>query len=346
MNKDFFEIRLESIGGLGANLSGKLLGEAAAIGEGLNASAFSSYGSEKRGSPVKSYIRISDKNSPIRINSPVVLPDILCVFYDKLTEPEEVFSGVREDAVVIINSHLKKEEIIKRFPIPTCRLCVIDALEIALELKTRINMVLIGAICKLSEKISIKSMENTVKNTIGKKYPKSLESNISGIKKGFENAFAEYHKGNVFIEYKTVQRKWGYENAPIGGINYFLGSTVTNNLSSAREGKIPVFNKEKCINCGLCETTCPDYVYQFEMGEYKGKKTMINLGIDYAHCKGCMRCVEICPTNAITEENEFEVDLKNKNIKINGILREDFNIDYVGANSWVESESYTTNSTD
>ena len=53
----YYEMRLESIGGLGANLCGKLLGELGAIYLGLNSASFSSYGSEKRGSPVKAYIR-------------------------------------------------------------------------------------------------------------------------------------------------------------------------------------------------------------------------------------------------------------------------------------------------
>ena len=56
-SSECFEIRLESIGGLGANLCGKLLGELGALYLGLNSASFSSYGSEKRGSPVKSYIR-------------------------------------------------------------------------------------------------------------------------------------------------------------------------------------------------------------------------------------------------------------------------------------------------
>ena len=55
----YFEIRLESIGGLGANLCGKMLGELGALYLSLNSLSFSSYGSEKRGSPVKSYIRWS-----------------------------------------------------------------------------------------------------------------------------------------------------------------------------------------------------------------------------------------------------------------------------------------------
>lgn len=45
----YYEIRLESVGGLGANLCGKLLGELGAAYLGFNASSFSSYGSEKRG---------------------------------------------------------------------------------------------------------------------------------------------------------------------------------------------------------------------------------------------------------------------------------------------------------
>ncbi len=44
----FFEIRLESIGGLGANLAGKMLAEAGVVGSGFNGVSFSSYGSEKK----------------------------------------------------------------------------------------------------------------------------------------------------------------------------------------------------------------------------------------------------------------------------------------------------------
>ena len=61
-----YEIRLESIGGLGANLCGKLLGELGASYLGLNASSFSSYGSEKRGSPVKAFIRWCAPDREIR----------------------------------------------------------------------------------------------------------------------------------------------------------------------------------------------------------------------------------------------------------------------------------------
>ena len=52
-NQDYYEIRLESIGGLGANLCGKMVGELAVRYLNLNSAGFSSYGSEKTGTPVK-----------------------------------------------------------------------------------------------------------------------------------------------------------------------------------------------------------------------------------------------------------------------------------------------------
>ena len=49
----FFEIRFESIGGLGAHAAGQVLATAAVLRMGLNGAHFSSYGSEKKGSLVR-----------------------------------------------------------------------------------------------------------------------------------------------------------------------------------------------------------------------------------------------------------------------------------------------------
>lgn len=57
--QDYYGIRLESIGGLGANLCGKMVGELAVRYLQLNSAGFSSYGSEKTGTPVKAYIRFA-----------------------------------------------------------------------------------------------------------------------------------------------------------------------------------------------------------------------------------------------------------------------------------------------
>ena len=70
----FYGIRLESIGGLGAHLAGQILAEAGVLRLGLNGSHFSSYGSEKKGTPLKSYIRFCSPDQTVRTNSADGLP--------------------------------------------------------------------------------------------------------------------------------------------------------------------------------------------------------------------------------------------------------------------------------
>ncbi len=70
----FFEIRFESIGGLGAHAAGQVLATAAVLRMGLNGAHFSSYGSEKKGSLVRSFVRLGPTDRPIRTSAPVETP--------------------------------------------------------------------------------------------------------------------------------------------------------------------------------------------------------------------------------------------------------------------------------
>ena len=70
----FFGIRFESIGGLGAHLAGKILAGAGVLRQGLNGAHFSSYGSEKKGSPVKSFVRFCPADQELRTSSPIETP--------------------------------------------------------------------------------------------------------------------------------------------------------------------------------------------------------------------------------------------------------------------------------
>lgn len=341
MKKDMYEIRLESIGGLGANLAGKLLGEAGACYMGLNAQSFASYGSEKRGSPVKAFVRYAAENKPIRISSPVREPDLLGIFSVGLAGKENVTAGIGENTAVVVNTHLTAEQTEERLKLPKCRLFVIDALAAAVELKTRVNMVMLGAMAKAGNEIELDAVKSAVKNTLGKKYPEALENNLKGIDYGYNNVSEYKTQGKYPPEkYSDVKRAWGWDNAPLGGINPVFGSTITNRLDSSREGYVPVFHKDKCINCGLCDTTCPDMVFQFVDGEYKGKSSPVNMGVDYYHCKGCLRCVEVCPVGALTAGKEADYDVWAHNIGCLHLIDKSFSFDDVGASGYITSESY------
>lgn len=342
--RDYFEIRLESIGGLGANLAGKILGEYGALYLGLNASSFSSYGSEKRGSPVKAYIRYAKENTPIRVNSPVQIPNILGLFHIALANKKNVMAGVSENTSVVVNTDKEPEEVRNILKMYGGKLYCIDALKIALETKSRVNMVMLGAIAKTNDFMCIEKLQQCIKDTIGKKYPKALESNLNAIKRGYEEVkYKEITPDDKYdyIVAKDIEREWGYKNAPIGGVNTCFGSSISNDLSASREGYIPIFIKEKCINCGLCDSTCPDMTFQFVKGKYKDKESMVNLGIDYHHCKGCLRCVEICPTKALQVSLERDFDISKYHIRNKDLIVDKLNFEKVGASSFVTSESYT-----
>ena len=108
--KEYYEIRLESIGGLGANLCGKMVGELAVKYLNLNSAGFSSYGSEKTGTPVKGYIRLCLPEREIRVHSPIVNPDLLVIFHQALMRDEKTWKGCGAQTQVIIALDYGQEE--------------------------------------------------------------------------------------------------------------------------------------------------------------------------------------------------------------------------------------------
>ncbi len=335
--KEYYEIRLESIGGLGANLCGKMLGELGLKYLDLNSTNFSGYGSEKTGTPVKGHIRYCLKEKEIRVHSPVTEPDLLVVFHQALLKDSSVWKGCNENTAVLIA--LDPEQVTVKCK--SCKACYgLEAQRIAMETHSRINVVMLGAMLKIMGLSTLEAGERICKDTLGKKYPDALESNLSGMRRGYEEVWRL--EAEKLQESREQTREWGYETAPIGGINPHFGSTVVADLSPSRQGYIPLFIKERCINCGLCHSTCPDMVFQFQKGEYKGKEMMVNQGLDYYHCKGCLRCVDVCPVNALVRGVEAEHPEKDFFMPNQELLRTPDYYEEAGPDGYITSESYLT----
>lgn len=341
--KEYYEIRLESIGGLGANLCGKMLGELGVKYLDVNSSNFSSYGSEKTGTPVKGFIRYCKKDKEIRVHYPVLEPDLLVVFHQALLEDKSVLKGITKDTVVLVALEAGQKELaMDNF----CLCYGVEAQRIAMETHSRLNVVMLGASLKLMGIENLDAGEKICKDSLGKKYPDALKGNIEGMRRGYEEVSlikqTTVHKQEHSGQEDLHQTKWGYDNAPIGGINPRFGSTVISDLSPSRQGYFPIFIKERCINCGLCHSTCPDMVFQFGKGEYKGKEMMVNQGLDYYHCKGCLRCVDICPVNALVRGIESEHPQKEYFLPNQELLRKLYSYEAAGADGSITSESYLT----
>jgi pyruvate ferredoxin oxidoreductase gamma subunit len=97
----------------------------------------------------------------------------------------------------------------------------------------------------------------------------------------------------------------GYRTAPIGGVIPYAGNMISNDLSASRTGWMPLFTDKECVHCGLCATVCPDFCLVWTHEQVNGDVPKVRLkGIDYQYCKGCMRCIETCPTEAMTRVTE------------------------------------------
>ncbi|QED47320.1 2-oxoacid:acceptor oxidoreductase family protein [Cytobacillus dafuensis] len=304
----FFEIRLESIGGLGANLAGKMLAEAGVLGLGLNGSNFSSYGSEKKGSPVKSFIRFCDNDVEIRAHSPIEQPHVIGVFHEALYKTVDVVSGLMPDGILLVNSIRSFDDIKKDLKLEYGTLAIVDALQIAVEEKTKVNTAMLGALFRICDFLDPESMKNVIRSTFEKKYPHLVEPNIRTFERGYnEVQFKTYETPEDAIgkEFSRPLPLLGYETQEIGGVITAQANSILKDLSGSRQGFLPKFEQEQCINCAACDTVCPDYCFVWEEGEDKrGRKQMFLKGIDYQYCKGCLKCVEACPTAALSELRE------------------------------------------
>jgi pyruvate ferredoxin oxidoreductase gamma subunit len=101
-----YEVRIHGRGGQGVVTAAELL-SVAAFDAGLHAQAFPSFGSERTGAPVVAFCRID--TAPIRRHEPIGQPDALIVQDSTLIHQVDVFSGLRPNGWVLLNSRLDWE---------------------------------------------------------------------------------------------------------------------------------------------------------------------------------------------------------------------------------------------
>lgn len=160
------EIRLHGRGGQGAVTSAELFAEAA-INEGKYAQAFPSFGPERRGAPVKAFIRVDDE--PIRLRNEVEEPDVVVVLDPTLSSVVNVVEGLKEDGLVIVNTSKSPSEVKKEYCIEN-RVATVNATKIATETLGRpiANTTMIGVLVKTTGLIDIGSLREVFIHRFGK----------------------------------------------------------------------------------------------------------------------------------------------------------------------------------
>ncbi|HTQ10912.1 MAG TPA: 2-oxoacid:acceptor oxidoreductase family protein [Fimbriimonadaceae bacterium] len=304
--EQYFEIRCESIGGLGAHAAGQVLATAAVVRMGLNGAHFSSYGSEKKGSLVRSFVRLGPGHRPVRTSAPIDRPDVIIVFHAALLRNGVTFSGLKRDGILIYNAPAGiVPDQLASLP-KTARVIRVDATSLAVEHKSRPNAVFLGTLCAACPFLDRESVLEALSEEFAGKHPEAVASNERAFRAG-EAEFEELKgvgQAEGDLEPIQAQALLGYETQPLGGYIPNAGNSIWNDMTTSRVGWMPILNTSKCIHCGVCDLVCPDYCLVWREADEGGKYQRMLKGIDYRYCKGCLRCVESCPSGALTKEAE------------------------------------------
>ncbi|MGD9819756.1 MAG: 2-oxoacid:acceptor oxidoreductase family protein [Desulfomonilaceae bacterium] len=168
------EMRFHGRGGQGAVTSAELVAQAA-IGTGRFATAFPSFGPERRGAPVVAFARVDDQ--PVRTRYKVYNPDVVIVLDPSLLEIANPSEGLNEKGILIINSCEDAQTIRAKIGY-SGRLALTDASKIAREVigLPITNTTMVGALVKGTGILSVESLKGPFEKRFGKIASRNIEA--------------------------------------------------------------------------------------------------------------------------------------------------------------------------
>jgi len=174
------EMRFHGRGGQGAVTCAELVAQAA-IDTGKYATAFPSFGPERRGAPVVAFARMDDR--PVRIRSKIYNPDVVIVLDPSLLEIANPTEGIREDGILIVNTSHDADSIRKRLAYGG-RMATVDATRIAREVLGLpiTNTTMVGALVKGTGILTVEALVEPFNRRFGK----IAARNIQAMKRAWE----------------------------------------------------------------------------------------------------------------------------------------------------------------
>lgn len=283
----FCNVFISGLGGDGANVAAKLLFEIGCDELGLDGGYDAKYGSEKKGTPTDVSVRFCQPGTPVRQSGPTQTPHVLVVFRDDFIAPLELYRGLQPGAACIVNSTSPPHQVRPRLKLPAGRILCLDAARIAQECRSRLNMPMLAVLAH-----ELGFPDDVLKARIAKKWPRLAQSNLAAFDRAVEQVRSAEFKDSADYEWLpplVTRGSIGWRNMLNGGtIDALTHNTSGRDNRLAGRGKVPQFHSESCTSCGICLTVCSD---PGGLIWHDGKMQ----GIDERFCKGCMRCVEVCP---------------------------------------------------
>ncbi len=175
-----YEIRIHGRGGQGAVLAGAMLASALAL-EGKFVVAIPSFGFERRGAPVASYVRLDSRE--IRQMTNIYHPDCILCIDPTVARAVNIFEGVRENAVLVQTTARPLGELNLPEQVATVGLC--DAISIAAEIFRRpiTNTLMLGAFARTTGLVTLDSLRAAVEESEFR--DAGLAENLAALERGY-----------------------------------------------------------------------------------------------------------------------------------------------------------------
>lgn len=176
------EIRFHGRGGQGAVVACGILANVF-LKEGKYAQASSSFGAERRGAPVKAFIRVDDQR--IALRGEIYEPDHIVILDSTLIKSEQVTAGLKKGGWVLINSQLESQAFafLGEFRIVCC-----DANSIArkhglgMPQSPIVNTTILGALAKVTGLVTL----DTLSQAISEAVPTRKKENVAAATEAYE----------------------------------------------------------------------------------------------------------------------------------------------------------------
>lgn len=150
---------------------------------GKHVQAFPFFGAERRGAPVKCFLRMDDK--PIDLRSQIYRPDFLVVMSPAVLEAA-MEDGTKESTVILVN--MKEEEAAKKLSGLPFAVYAVDGTSIAIDLGMEVegmpvtNIAFLGAVSYVTELVPLEAVTEVIKESTP---PSRLEASMEAARRGF-----------------------------------------------------------------------------------------------------------------------------------------------------------------
>lgn len=268
-------IRFHGRGGQGVKTASQVLGSAL-FAEGFEVQDSARYGAERRGAPVFAYVRAD--RSPIRERGVIERPDLIVVVDETLLAlpAAGVLQGAGPGSVMLAGSAAGMRFPGRVVPLPRTEARFAGAAGA-------------GAAARLLGVVRREILAQAIESELGTPSAEVLAAfDAMAPQQGIVREGAVPGPGGAPPEWIEPP----LEDVALAAPAIHAAATSVVSETGLWRTLRPVIDDDLCRRCHwVCATYCPDSAIS---ADAQGRPE-----IDYAHCKGCMLCVSVCPPHAI-----------------------------------------------